>query len=277
MVEGMQRIVEESNSEIDVNTDIGNEGCNESDPQELLEDFAKSIMQEPWGTLSRAQLNAALFRLLVDAGKIDLTTSDLAIADQLSTTPSKVSNLRYQYDQFMTKKSESYFQNLLERKQVVISEISKNSTVVPNPEDMIAIRIENKYCLTKMKQDLVERKAIPWTTLTANVIYVNPEEFSKYLFTLISIDRRSHNSLYSYFSIENRKLSESTSASLKKQRKDFEQLQMDIATLLDPDSKANKKALLGQVAKICKKEWPALAIKNLGAIQKLVKATLKVL
>ena len=154
---------------------------NTNEEKSPIDDFSEFIMQEPWGSLSRTQINAAIFRLLVGENKIRLTDSDITIANQLSITPIKANNLRYQYDQFKTREDEGYFQQLLAREKIIISDVPKNSVAGENSENMIAVRIANKYCLTKMKQELPEDQVIPWTGLTANVIYVDSVGFLRYL------------------------------------------------------------------------------------------------
>jgi hypothetical protein len=87
-----------------------------------LKKFMDSIVAEPWGALSRAQLNILIFQLLADTKEVDLAQHDVSIANQLKTTPTKIANLRYQYDQIKsegTKTSTSYISNLLGLRQYV--------------------------------------------------------------------------------------------------------------------------------------------------------------
>ncbi len=58
-----------------------------------------AVLQAPWGTLSRAQLDYLLFELLVREGRIDLADRDFDIANTLRTTVTRARALRYRYEQ----------------------------------------------------------------------------------------------------------------------------------------------------------------------------------
>lgn len=148
-----------------------------------LEKFMDSIVDEPWGTLSRAQLNILIFQLLADEKRVDLAHHDVSIANQLKTTPTRIANLRYQYDQIYSKgdteRSNSYISDLLKQTEIIISKAPANSSVGTISENPLAVYIDNKYLMNKIRQEVVDSKQIPWSGLTPNVIYIGATEFAQ--------------------------------------------------------------------------------------------------
>lgn len=68
-------------------------------------EFAAELLELPWGSLSKGELEFRVFQLLADTGKLELSRSDVELAQNLATTLAKVRALRYKSQQrkFRTK------------------------------------------------------------------------------------------------------------------------------------------------------------------------------
>lgn len=264
MIEGTQRSVEDGNG--------GNalDAKKAPDAKKALDEFTKSIMQESWGTLSRTQLNAALFRLLVDAGKIDLTKSDQAIANQLLTTPSKVSNLRYQYDQYQNQQDDDYYHDLLKMTGIIVSIAPKNSLIGGESGKRLAVRIENKFLLAKVKQKVEENDEIPWTGLTANVIYVDADNFLDFFFKICGREDSGEGSIYLAVFRKTKAEENKGTPALDEEKKNLADLEEDLLKLADSKSSDTRSEIWSDITEKCKRLWPLMILHSPAVISKLI-------
>lgn len=277
MIEGTQRSVEDGNGGNALDANKRNEEYSASDAKKVLDEFTESIMQESWGTLSRTQLNAALFRLLVDAGKIDLTKSDQAIANQLLTTPSKVSNLRYQYDQYQNQRDHKYYHELLKMTGIIVSIAPKNSLIGGESGKRLAVRIENKFLLAKVKQKVEENDEIPWTGLTANVIYVDADKFLDFFFTICGPENSGEGSIYLAVFRKTKAEENKGTPALDEEKKNLNALKEDLAKLTAPKYADTRSETWSDITEKCKKLWPLMITHSPEVISKLISLSEKIL
>jgi hypothetical protein len=277
MIEGTQRSVEDGNGGNALDANKRNEEYSASDAKKVLDEFTESIMQESWGTLSRTQLNAALFRLLVDAGKIDLTKSDQAIANQLLTTPSKVSNLRYQYDQYQNQKDDDYYHDLLKMTGIIVSIAPKNSLIGGESGKRLAVRIENKFLLAKVKQKVEENDEIPWTGLTANVIYVDADNFLDFFFKICGRENSGEGSIYLAVLRKIKAEENKGTPALDEEKKNLTDLREDLDKLTASKYADTRSETWSDITEKCKKLWPLMILHSPAVISKLISLSEKIL
>lgn len=67
--------------------------------RESSEAFLNAVLDSPWGSMSKAELEFLVFDLLIKQGRVDLKKSDTALSTQLRTTPTRVRGLRFKYQQ----------------------------------------------------------------------------------------------------------------------------------------------------------------------------------
>lgn len=66
---------------------------------EAIEALTASLLQAPWGSTAKTELELWMFEFLCATGTIDLANSDRQISNQLRTTPTRVKALRYRWEQ----------------------------------------------------------------------------------------------------------------------------------------------------------------------------------
>lgn len=66
---------------------------------EVWREVERQLLQTPWGSIAKTELEFKNFQLLVSAGALDPASSDGALATQLQVPISRVRALRYRLDQ----------------------------------------------------------------------------------------------------------------------------------------------------------------------------------
>lgn len=135
-----------------------------------------AVLQAPWGTLSRAQLDYLLFELLVREGRIDLADRDFDIANTLRTTVTRARALRYRYEQ-----------ETLQGGGEVSTLISAQSFVFEGlPERAVRVQFQSRYLREYMVAALSRRGKIARSELTAQTLVVPLVDFVAELVDLTS-------------------------------------------------------------------------------------------
>jgi hypothetical protein len=67
----------------------------------------------------------------------------------------------------------------LKHAEIIISRAPANSGVGIISENPLAVYIDNKYLMNKIREKVVASKQVPWSGMTPNVIYIGAAEFAE--------------------------------------------------------------------------------------------------
>jgi hypothetical protein len=143
---------------------------------ESIEEFDADVLRVAWGSLSRAELDFLIFRLLVRSRKIDLKASDFAIANILRTTQTRVRALRRRFEQAEAEKGDAYLAQLLSPENFAFEK--------PDDSGYCRVQIASAYLREYFAEQLFSVGAIARQDLTPTVLTVPFDKFVKILVDL---------------------------------------------------------------------------------------------
>jgi hypothetical protein len=144
----------------------------QADTSLAVDKFTKAMLDSPWGSVSKSEIDLLIFTLLMDSGRLGAHASDFSIADLLSTTPARVRNLRFRYDQRIIKEDPEKLASMMVAKN--FSFASTKST------DVLDVTIHRTYLRHYFVSKLEERRAMTYER-TPSVLSMNREEFVRIL------------------------------------------------------------------------------------------------
>ncbi|WP_423917928.1 hypothetical protein ACPEEZ_09415 [Frigoribacterium sp. 2-23] len=129
-----------------------------------LDAFASRVLSVPFGTLSKTETEFLVFRLLVEAGKIDLDSSEFVLSNRLLMTPARVRNLLYRYDQRVIESDPTQLAAL----------VTAENTVIEAAVDThhVRVRFRRGYLHEYVSTQLLRRNVIAEVTLTPGLMTV---------------------------------------------------------------------------------------------------------
>lgn len=131
--------------------------------------FAESVRASPWGMLSKAQTEYLVFKLLVDTGHIDKDLTDFELANELSTTMTRVRSLRFRYEQEAVKAQRGKIDSLLTEKSFLIEDAREVGK--------IRVVVRSRYLRDFLAAELQKQGAIALTEMTPSTLLVTPKAF----------------------------------------------------------------------------------------------------
>lgn len=134
----------------------------EKNKAEALDQFIRSVRKNPWSTLAKSELEFLIFELLADTGEINPTQTDMQLDSELETTPTRIRNLRFKYEQ---KKVRDVGADLY-LKHIVVHEIQDNKAV---------ITLASKYLRERLVDELQQRNHLVEQKRNDENLVVDPE------------------------------------------------------------------------------------------------------
>lgn len=125
------------------------------------EEFLDAVLDSPWGTVSKAELEFLVFSLLIKQERIDLKKSDTALSTQLRTTPARIRGLRFKYQQRTGETLDATA--LLDSMQAFNAE----------HDDRVLVTIDSVYLLGLLVDELRSRHYLVQRELTGGMIRVS--------------------------------------------------------------------------------------------------------
>lgn len=133
---------------------------------QALDTFIDQVRRNPWSTLAKSELEFMIFELLVDTGRIDPETqSDMLIASYLETTPTRVQNLRFKYEQKRFK-------------EIGVGLYLQKIIVYETQDGKAIIGIDSKYLRERLIDEMRTRSHLAERLRDPSQLKVDPRELS---------------------------------------------------------------------------------------------------
>lgn len=140
--------------------------------------LAADLLSQPWGSMSRGELDFVVFRFLVEDGHVDLSSPDFEIAQELLTTPARIKALRFRIEQRNAKLGEIDLDSLI---------VPRNFIFAASTEPgWIRVRTESDYLRRRLQSELDALDALSEQRFDAKVLNVPIEAFTQALHNVIN-------------------------------------------------------------------------------------------
>jgi hypothetical protein len=130
--------------------------------------FMEAVLEAPWGSISKNEIDLLIFTLLVDSKKVGKEASDFNIADLLSITPARVRTLRFRYDQRVVRTDPASLASMM-----VPANFSFGMT---KEVDVLDVTIHRMYLRHYFVAQLEARRSMTYER-TPSVLSINRQEF----------------------------------------------------------------------------------------------------
>lgn len=135
--------------------------------------LAADLLDQPWGSMSRTELDFVVFRFLVEDGHIDLSNSDFEIAQELLTTPTRIKALRFRIEQRNAKEGTVDLESLILPRNFIFTRGLAPGT--------IRVRMNSEFLRRQLQSKLDELNAMNEHRFDTSVVEVAAADFTEAL------------------------------------------------------------------------------------------------
>lgn len=137
--------------------------------EEVWQEVARQILQTPWGSISKSELEFKNFQLLTSAGVLDPKASDGELAAQLQVPISRVRTLRYRRDQLAY--GEVFLREVIDRFEVHRTE---------SPDD-VHLAIDSRYLRERFVESLRLERIVVRRELAGELLRLRLEDLVSFV------------------------------------------------------------------------------------------------
>jgi hypothetical protein len=133
-------------------------------------EIVRGVLEKPFGSLSKTEIDNELFRAMVDSGTLDIRTSKFDLAYQLAITPARANTLVYTYR--MRQAPDTVLDAIVEALAIV--------TIDTDAKEVV-LQLEDRFLRDALIARLKEKDVYTDTSFNRELIYLHINKFSKFL------------------------------------------------------------------------------------------------